>query len=228
MDQYQLSECIKSPRNPTSPAPMAAQGAKICCIGEQQLCKSPAFVSVHTDSVPWIKNAHSSLSSISTKLGIPLRLWKYPNQEGKTVSRGGICGSSNQNAAYLMMEVDISKPGWGWAPPYWNTEIGSVFVAREDGKDLAVHDLQMICQFVVDQVQPKLETTLEKIEFGRDSSARARALKQQAVDIITWENVLKNDERNTHVAAEYQKRLAEMKELQRKGGLVSLSSMMEN
>ncbi|KAJ5109635.1 Mitochondrial chaperone BCS1 [Penicillium argentinense] len=72
--------------------------------------------------------------------------------------------NSNPNVAFLMMETDSSKDEWGWAPMYWNSEIGNVWAVREDGRDLAVNDVAMMCHFARRKLQPELRNDLSVIE----------------------------------------------------------------
>lgn len=67
-------------------------------------------------------------------------------------------------------------------------KIGNVFVLREDGNDLNVHDVEMMCHFARYNLQRMFEDTLDS-----DPSSRAR---QQVLDFITWDNMVKHWEKN--------------------------------
>ncbi|PYH91590.1 hypothetical protein BO71DRAFT_486109 [Aspergillus ellipticus CBS 707.79] len=104
-------------------------------IGKMRLDKSKAFIPVEVTSAKLLQLGKGHISPISSRLGMPLMAWKdsdldfWRNPVGWT---GDWIGpESNQNAAFLMEECDPSRPAWGWAPPYWNTDIGNVLVFRE-------------------------------------------------------------------------------------------------
>ncbi|KAI2791694.1 Mitochondrial chaperone BCS1 [Penicillium oxalicum] len=89
-----------------------------------------------------------------------IRLWKDPDTEfcdDPPGWEGGMTADSNPNVAFLMMETDASKDEWGWAPMYWNSEIGNVWAVREDGQDLAVNDVAMMCHFARRKLQLRSE-----------------------------------------------------------------------
>lgn len=88
---------------------------------------------------------------------------------------------SNPNVAFLMMETDSSKDEWGLAPMYWNSQIGNVWAVREDGRDLAVKDVAMMCHFSRRKLQRMFEDVMES---GSSSVSRQRVL-----NFITWDNM---------------------------------------
>lgn len=168
--------------------PMTIRGVKICCYGEIKLHGSEPYVSV---DVPWAHPAHlgydqSSISPISKRLGMPLRLWKYQDILSWISPPGwgeNMGADSNQDAAFLMMETDPDKPGWGWAPLYWNLDLGNVLAVRVDDKDLTVDDVRMMCHFTRRKLQPMFEDTM--------GTGRVPRTKQEVLDFITWENMVK-------------------------------------
>lgn len=166
--------------------PTTIRGVMISCYGERKLHGSECFVAVDVPTHHPTRTVvrHGSVSSISQRLGMPLRLWKYPDIEtwfnlpGWNWRKGA---DSNQDAAFLMMETDPKSSGWGLAPIYWNLDLGNVLVIRDDGKDLAVQDLSAICRFVRKKLLPIIE---EAYDFG----SRQRT-KQEVVEFITAENL---------------------------------------
>lgn len=162
----------------------------IHCYGEQKLHGSERFVAVEVPMSHPTRTVglDGSISPISQRLGTPLRLWKYRGQdiEAWTDPPGwdeNICASSNQDAAFLMMETDPKSSSWGFAPLYWNTDLGNVVVIREDEKDLSVDDLRAICHFT----RKKLLLMFED-ESGVGSFRRT---KQEVLDFMTAENLAK-------------------------------------
>lgn len=89
---------------------------------------------------------------------------------------------SNPNVAFLMMETDSFKDDWGWAPMYWNSEIVNVWAVREDGRDLDVNDVTIMCHFARCKLQPMFEDVMES---GSSSVSRRTVL-----EFITWDNMV--------------------------------------
>lgn len=87
---------------------------------------------------------------------------------------------SNPNVALLMMETDSSKDEWGWAPMYWNSEIGNVWAVRKDARDLSVDDVAMMCHFARRKLQRMFEDVMESSLVSR----------QGVLDFITWNNMV--------------------------------------
>ncbi|KAH6848436.1 hypothetical protein B0I37DRAFT_391940 [Chaetomium sp. MPI-CAGE-AT-0009] len=151
--------------------PTAIRGVMISCYGERKLHGSERFVAV--ECFP-----------ISRRLGVLLRLWKYPDIETWIDIPGWnrtICAESNQDAAFLMMETDTKGSHWGFAPLYWNTDLGNVLVIREDEKDFSVNDLGAICRFVRKRLLPMFE---DAAGFGN-----VERTKQEVLEFITAENL---------------------------------------
>jgi hypothetical protein len=89
------------------------------------------------------------------------------------------------------METDASKDEWGWAPMYWNSEIGNVWAVREDGQDLAVNDVAMMCHFARRKLQRMFEDVME--------SGSSLVNRQRILDFITWDNMVTHwDETGEH------------------------------
>ncbi|KAL4962166.1 uncharacterized protein BDV14DRAFT_179123 [Aspergillus stella-maris] len=170
------------------------RGVKICCHGEVKVHGSEPFVSVDVTRANQISLGSGSISPISICLGMPLRLWKDPDAEfcrDPPGWEGGITADSNPDVAFLMMETDSSKDEWGWAPMYWNSDIGNVWAVRKDGQDLTVDDVEMMCHFA----RRKLQLMFGKVlESGSSVSSRQRVL-----DYITWDNMVTHwDETGGH------------------------------
>ncbi|KAJ5310348.1 uncharacterized protein N7443_002809 [Penicillium atrosanguineum] len=166
-------------------APTTFRGVKICCHGEEKVHGSEPFVSVEVTRANQSSLGSGSISPISVCLGMPLRLWKDPDTEFRHNPpgwEGGTMAYSNPNVVFLMMETNSSKDEWGWAPMYWNSKIGNVWAVREDGQDLAVKDVAMMCNFARRKLQCMFE---EVMELGSSSVNRQRVL-----GFITWDNMI--------------------------------------
>jgi hypothetical protein len=82
-----------------------------------------------------------------------------------------------------MMGADPKKDDRGWAPLYWNTEIGNVLVIYDDKTDLLVEELRLMRYFVRRKFQPMFE---DAMGMGLVSRTKREVLK-----FITRENMEK-------------------------------------
>jgi hypothetical protein len=175
--------------NPQAPrtTPRAIRGVKICCYGEIKLHGTEPYVPVEVPYVHPICGVYeSAVPPISKILGRPLRLWKFRDIETWLDPPGwdaNLCAESNPDAAFLMMGADPKKDDWGWAPLYWNTEIGNVLVIYDDKTDLLVEELRLMCYFVRRKLQPMFE---DAMGMGLVSRTKGEVLK-----FITRENMEK-------------------------------------
>ncbi|KAL4961539.1 uncharacterized protein BDV14DRAFT_180325 [Aspergillus stella-maris] len=87
-------------------------------------------------------------------------MWKYPQLGFR---------DSNMEFVYLQIELDARKPSYGWAPPYWQRDVGHVFAMREDGKDLTKRDISMLCHYATDRMQPLLKLRWRGILLGESA-----------------------------------------------------------
>lgn len=165
-------------------ASTTSRGVKVCCQGEIRFHGSEPFVSVNITHANKKALGNGAISPISVYLGMPIRLWKDPHPEFRDDPPGweGSSADSNPNVVFLMLETNSSKDEWGWAPVYWKSEIGNVWLAREDGRDLSVNDVAMMCNFARRKLQSMFEDVMES-----DSSLESR---QRVLDFITWDNMV--------------------------------------
>ena len=188
LGSYRTNEARESAAHLEDRHPTSIRGVKICCYGEIKLHGSEPYVSVDISRAHPIRvsGREGAISPISKLLGMPLRLWKdrdidtWINPPGWDANMNA---DNNQDAAFLMMQTDLKDPGWGWAPLYWNLDLGNVLVVREDGKDLAVDNIRTICCFIRRKLQPMFEDAL-----GGGYVSRT---KQEVLDFISWENMMK-------------------------------------
>ncbi|RJE17541.1 hypothetical protein PHISCL_10121 [Aspergillus sclerotialis] len=161
------------------------RGVKICCYGEVKLHGSEAFVGVDVTRANRIALGEGSISPISVCLGMPIRFWKDRDGEFYRDPAGweeNMTADSNPNVASMMVETDPSSESWGWASLYWNSEIGNVWAVREDGRDLSVDDVAMMCCFARRKMQRMFEDVMESGSRLED--------RRRIVELITWENMV--------------------------------------
>lgn len=170
------------PAPPPAPAPTAAstretisqdsrtiRGGKIFCNGEGKLHGRKQFAPFDFTPAKRAARGRGHVSPISKRLGMPLLLWQDPDARYST---GPIGSWDNTFATFLMMNTDPASQDWAWAPMYWQTQVGSVLVLREDGKDRNLEDLAMMAYFAQCTLQEKL---LLSILLGRSWRRNTRA-----------------------------------------------------
>ncbi|MCJ1354843.1 MAG: hypothetical protein MMC33_004833 [Icmadophila ericetorum] len=67
----------------------------------------------------------------------------------------------NRKATFLYLCADEQDDVWGWAPPEWQSYVGSVLVVRDDKKDLTPEQLEVMCDFCDTKMANMFESALE-------------------------------------------------------------------
>jgi hypothetical protein len=187
MISYGTTETRESANHPEDRISSTIRGVKICCYGEEKLHSSKPYISVDVSRAHPTRLTYGecAISPISKLLGMPLKVWKYPDTDNWINPPGwaeNMNADSNPNAAFLMMETDPKNPRWGGVPPYWNTDLGNVLAVRDDDKDLTVEDIKMVCYFARLKLQPMFEDAL--------GAGTIQRTKQEVLDFATWENMV--------------------------------------
>ncbi|CAH0396254.1 unnamed protein product [Bemisia tabaci] len=131
------------------------KGVRINCDGDRELCKRPPFEAVEVS--PDILFSDQDTSSIAERMGLPIFVRKYspdPKWEADPSAYG------NSNATFLHMCCDPKSEWWGWAPLHWRTQVGSVFVIRQDKKPLLPLHVEALCHYCREFLQPAFEDSL--------------------------------------------------------------------
>lgn len=84
-----------------------------------------------------------TLSPLSVMMELPLLIYREDRRPSLSIPRSA--AMDNQAATYLMFDTKT-----GFAPPEWQQGIGTVIVARQDGKPLDELHLEMIWSFASD------------------------------------------------------------------------------
>ncbi|KAJ7170913.1 hypothetical protein C8R43DRAFT_981575 [Mycena crocata] len=77
---------------------------------------------------------------VSAKVGLPLVMYRH--LQTNPLSMGRDADLDNQRATYLMID-----PQSGYAPPEWQSCVGSVTVMRRDGKPLTLESIETIWMY---------------------------------------------------------------------------------
>lgn len=127
------------------------------------------------------------VSTISHNMGMTLRLQKMmvdPSWLGKMVA--SIEQRANTAAKFLMIDTDIeNKKGiWGTLMAKWNTGIDTtVLVAREDHKNITAKQVEILCRYCREIVEPSLK------EFdGTDLKLERKRFAQEHLESLKFED----------------------------------------
>ncbi|KAL5319640.1 hypothetical protein ACEPPN_012696 [Leptodophora sp. 'Broadleaf-Isolate-01'] len=126
-------------------------------------------VEVPKDHAIW----DSQPTSASKIMGLPLLVQKQPhNPSWKPNDHTRF---DNQPATFLNLTVDPKISDlWGFAPPEWQSEVGSVLLVRKDQKDLSREQAWAIAEFMQFKVSDSFEDAMES---GDERQRRAAVLK---------------------------------------------------
>lgn len=175
----------KTAEKPSPPPPSqdrTIRGGKIFCNGERKLHGRNQFARFDFTPSKRASLGKGHVSPISKRLGMPLILWQDPDARYTT---GPIGSWDCTFATFLMLNIDPASQDWAWASAYWQTQVGSVLVLREDGKDLDLEHLAMMAYFCQHTMQDRLESAME------NGPAPNSWQKLKTLEYITWANMEK-------------------------------------
>ncbi|KAG4438114.1 hypothetical protein IFR05_006394 [Cadophora sp. M221] len=126
-------------------------------------------VEVPKDHTIW----DSQPTGASKIMGFPLLVQKQPhNPAWKPNDHTRF---DNQPATFLNLTVDPKISNlWGFAPPEWQSEVGSVLLVRKDQKDLSREQAWAMAEFMQFKVSDSFEDAMES---GEERQRRAAVLK---------------------------------------------------
>ena len=147
--------------SPPAPSTTRAQDGKVQCV--KMACKGDttyppgpfSSVTLPADSPIF---SSGELSAISSRVGQPMLLYRIPPSKALASQRINL---DNIFATFMMLEADPRRSGFGWAPPKYQSHIGSVIVARQDFAPLTVVDLECMADFCQTYMQELFEEYLD-------------------------------------------------------------------
>ena len=133
-------------------------GVHVSCEGDRKTFGYEQFTTV---AVSLRYYNPGEISGVSRRVGFPLLvgplqpdiLWQH-NHETAYV---------NKLASWLFVNDDPASDncmGWGWIPPKWADDLGSVLVTRLDRGLLTPLDVEVMCHFCRFHLQPLFENSL--------------------------------------------------------------------
>lgn len=94
------------------------------------------------------------ITTVSSRIGLPIRV--------RRVRPASIHDEANQQATFLHLNADPKSESWGWAQPWeWQDPCGSVLVVHADGEPILPKQVETMCSFCCDVLQPLFEDSCE-------------------------------------------------------------------
>ena len=161
---------------------------------------TPAFSADHFEPVEVLPSdgifSQHSTSDIANRLGIPVLISRCDPDKAavkrynKTIGPGAL---DNQAATFVLRCQRCIQPrtgslGFGWAPARWQSEAGSIFVVRRDGKALLPLHAEVLCEYAQARIGPILEDALEDDTPGSRDAAVAEI--SRASFVWYWDKYL--------------------------------------
>ncbi|KAL2609365.1 hypothetical protein R1flu_027938 [Riccia fluitans] len=137
-----------------APKSKTVKGVRVNCLGDINSGR-PKFEAVELA----INRRKGGVTSppLPARLGIPLELQKVtPPNEWKHDSTM----LQNPVITFLHLESNLTSTSWGWAPEEWDEMVGSVVLARTDGKDLLPQHAEAVCHYCYHFLQPVFEDSM--------------------------------------------------------------------
>ncbi|KAF8451736.1 hypothetical protein BDZ91DRAFT_750227 [Kalaharituber pfeilii] len=142
---------------PQPPPAESTIGVVIHCLGDQASFRMPKFVETRVGDLLGIEplNLRSGhVAPITALIEVPIRVYQLPVSDAKMSDTSW--DPSNQPATFLHL-----NPKDGWAPLYWQNEVGNVILVRKDGKRLLQEHAEAICDYCQFYIGPLFEEWME-------------------------------------------------------------------
>ncbi|KAH7321625.1 hypothetical protein BKA65DRAFT_85390 [Rhexocercosporidium sp. MPI-PUGE-AT-0058] len=123
----------------------------------------------------------SQPTGASKIMGLPLLVHKQP--PNPAWNPNDHTRFDNQPATFLNLTVDPKNSDlWGFAPPEWQSEVGSVILVRKDQKDLSREQAWTLAEFMQFEVSDSFEDAMESDEEGQRRAAVLKMLNWKKFD----------------------------------------------
>ena len=151
------------------------KGVRVACAGEAG--KAGKYTSIE---IPLSHEIYSKgeVPRISRFVGLPVRVWQCPLSLGRADSPALLGELTNEGIESLFMAADPASPDtFDLAPYRWEGLLGSVLVMHERGKNLAPCEVEALCDFSKNHLQPAFE----------NAASENTQMREQAVKLATKE-----------------------------------------
>jgi MYND finger len=175
-------DSVEGIESPVESEDDSVAGVKVNCAADRRVFGTPEYspVAVPPDHRIFYAPRQPPISKL---LGIPLLVLNYPpDQAWKDDDDipGDEDAYQNVPITFLFITVDPSDRWWGWAPPKWQQDIGSVIIVREDRKTLTPLQVEAICFYCQRVAAPLFADAL-----GMDGDQRSQ---EEVMGYLTKQN----------------------------------------
>ncbi|MCJ1249724.1 hypothetical protein MMC30_006950 [Trapelia coarctata] len=137
---------------------------------EQTKCKTFTPFVVGGDEVVFSE----PISPISKLVGMPLHARNYPANVRDDI----IFRQENMAATFLFRACDPEKDTFGWAPWEWQQGVESAVVARADGEELDMFNVQALCDYSQNHLDDPIQNALEAEEVGDNTEQKGKVARE--------------------------------------------------
>lgn len=96
----------------------------------------------------------SPISPLSELVGLPFHVRKIPpnpslpgNDVTNLKDEAVVNRYTNQEATLLLIAMDPRTGNWGFAPSFWQSQVGNVLLTRVDGKVITPQQVEALCAY---------------------------------------------------------------------------------
>ena len=152
------------------------KGVKVACKGDIETLGFRPFTAVDVPSDHPVFS--QPIPPISKRIDFPLRTYQYgPDKAWKDLEGNP---RENPGATFLHMSIAVNGDSWGFAPErFWGG--GGSLLAVGVNEDIMPEQIEALCDYCTNKVQPVLEEASEAGDFIGKKTARKKALKE-----VTW------------------------------------------
>lgn len=172
------------------------QGVRINCLGDRYHYKMEKYTPVEVPGEHPVCEAPIALMSL--RMGIALQVMSYPlNPKWKGTWIHGEYASDNQSATFMHLHTKPTSGWWGFAPPPWIDNVGSVVVVRLDRLPLTPEQIMALCDFFQFEMGQYFEDSMGGGDVHRT--------KEQVLEFLTRERFERswNEMKEMMVAQKY-------------------------
>jgi hypothetical protein len=108
-------------------------------------------------------------SPVSVMVGIPVRLWKFPDTENYRSREGG---STNRSAKILMTQPSSDPYNFGFIMTKWQADHGNVLVVRDDRQDLDEGDVRALVNYAREHIFAETKNVVKLLDKSDEEKAK--------------------------------------------------------
>ena len=138
------------------------KGVRISCTGDMKVLGADKFIPVEVSKSDPVFSADKSTSS--EMIGVPIRARRItPHPAWKDSHESNMY--ENQEAIRLFRAMDPEQDGFSFVPDTWDLVVGSVLVARDDGKDITPQQVEALSYYSWQHTTNRFQEACEYEDF---------------------------------------------------------------